>query len=487
MNNILYFSTEVFLAFSLCFLLIYSVFYDNNKLIRNVFFVLIFSILINTSLLIKFISSSETQLVLMNNFTIDTYTLCAKTFILFLAIISTYILKTITTKEINEFIIIFGFSINAALFLLSSFNWGMVFLSLEFLGICTYCLLGLLKKNSYITMEATIKYFSISALSSCFLLLGIFFFYIIFLDINFLVITENIFGSESGFVLQIVAYTILISFLIKLGCAPFHMWVPDVYEGVPTFMTLILSVVMKSIFFLFFIKIVAYLLASGIETVKTVLILSSGISIIIGCFGALFQKKIKRILAYSSINNMGYMLIGLSVNSTIGIKASLMYSFFYFLAVILLFMIILNTKEINEEGEKINSIVYTSDLHKLKRGSALVLTIFIVTLFSLAGIPPLSGFFIKFFILKEAIFSKLYVLATVGAFSSVISAFYYINLIKLTLFDNKPNNNKLIQIENNYKTVLTILAFSLLLIFAFPYNTETFFYFLAKSISYPYS
>jgi NADH:ubiquinone oxidoreductase subunit 2 (subunit N) len=121
-NNILYFSTEVFLAFSLCFLLIYSVFYDNNKLIRNVFFVLIFSILINTSLLIKFISSSETQLVLMNNFTIDTYTLCAKTFILFLAIISTYILKTITTKEINEFIIIFGFSINAALFLLSSFN-----------------------------------------------------------------------------------------------------------------------------------------------------------------------------------------------------------------------------------------------------------------------------------------------------------------------------------------------------------------------------
>ena len=99
----------------------------------------------------------------------------------------------------------------------------MVFLSLEFLGICTYCLLGLLKKNSYITMEATIKYFSISALSSCFLLLGIFFFYIIFLDINFLVITENIFGSESGFILQIVAYTILISFLIKLGCAPFHM------------------------------------------------------------------------------------------------------------------------------------------------------------------------------------------------------------------------------------------------------------------------
>ena len=92
-------------------------------------------------------------------------------------------------------------------------------------------------------------------------------------------------------------------------------------------MTLILSVIMKSIFFLFFLKIVTLLLTVGIHTVKIILILSSGTSIIIGSFGALFQKKIKRILAYSSINNMGYMLIGLSVNSTIGIKTSIMYSF----------------------------------------------------------------------------------------------------------------------------------------------------------------
>ena len=99
----------------------------------------------------------------------------------------------------------------------------MVFLSLEFLGICTYCLLCLLKKSSYITLEATIKYFSISALSSCFLLLGIFFFYLVFLDINLLVIKENFIVSEAASSLRIITFTILISFLIKLGCAPFHM------------------------------------------------------------------------------------------------------------------------------------------------------------------------------------------------------------------------------------------------------------------------
>lgn len=249
-------------------------------------------------------------------------------------------------------------------------------------------------------------------------------------------------------------------------------------------MTLILSVVIKSVFFLFFIKLVAYLLANGINSIKILLILSAGSSIVIGCFGALNQKKIKRILAYSSINNMGYMLIGLSVDSTVGIKTSIMYSFFYFIAVLILFMIILNSKEIDEQGNPINAIVYTSDLHKLK-SSKLVLSIFILTLFSLAGIPPLSGFFIKFFILKEAIFSKMYALAIIGAFSSVISAFYYIHLVKKTLFDNNEMK-KLEKMDNSYLILLTLLSLSLGVIFVFPQNIETFFYFLAKTVAYPY-
>ena len=249
-------------------------------------------------------------------------------------------------------------------------------------------------------------------------------------------------------------------------------------------MTLILSVIMKSIFFLFFLKIVTLLLTVGIHTVKIILILSSGTSIIIGSFGALFQKKIKRILAYSSINNMGYMLIGLSVNSTIGIKTSIMYSFFYFLAVLILFMIILNTKEIDSDGNKVVSIVYVSDLYKLKNGSNIVLAIFILTLFSLAGIPPLSGFFIKFFILKEAIFSKLYILGALGAFSSVVSAFYYIYLIKATLFDQRAKIT-IEKVENSFILVLLFISFSLVLLFLFPQIMDSFFLFLTKSVLYP--
>jgi len=240
---------------------------------------------------------------------------------------------------------------------------------------------------------------------------------------------------------------------------------------------------MKSVFFIFFIKVVTLLVKIDAQTVQTILVLSSGMSIVVGSFGALFQKKIKKILAYSSINNMGYMLIGLSVNSTIGIKTSLLYAFFYFIAVLIVFMIILNSKEINSEGIKVGSLVYVSDLHKLKGGSKIVLSIFILTLFSLAGIPPLSGFFIKFFILKEAVFCKFYLLALLGAFSSVLSAFYYVYLIKATLFDNKAAVT-IEKTENSFILVILLLSFTLVLIFFFPQNIDLFFLFLTKSVLY---
>ena len=181
-GSILYFSPEIFLSLAFCTLLALSVFDKNtttNKLMTFMLASLFVGFILTLVVLIKFNGLEQSQLVLMNNFVIDKYTLWSKLFILFLSAISVYIFQssvyTRFKKVPAEFLIILGFSVTASLFLISSFNWGLLFLSLEFLGICTYCLLSLLKKDSYISIEATIKYFAIRALSSCFLLVGIFF------------------------------------------------------------------------------------------------------------------------------------------------------------------------------------------------------------------------------------------------------------------------------------------------------------------------
>ena len=494
-GSILYFSPEIFLSLAFCTLLALSVFDKNtttNKLMTFMLASLFVGFILTLVVLIKFNGLEQSQLVLMNNFVIDKYTLWSKLFILFLSAISVYIFQssvyTRFKKVPAEFLIILGFSVTASLFLISSFNWGLLFLSLEFLGICTYCLLSLLKKDSYISIEATIKYFAISALSSCFLLVGIFFFYTIFLDISFFAYKENfLLFTNSGNFLKVVTFTLLISFLIKLGCAPFHMWVPDVYEGVPTFMTFILSVVTKTIFFLFFVRLVSYLLFFGVSHVQFVLTMTAAFSIIVGCFGALFQKKIKRILAYSSINNMGYMLLGLSLNTVEGTKFALMYAVFYFLAVTLVFMVILGTKELDTTTNANKSaLVYVTDLPKLTKGSKTMLMFFSLALFSLAGIPPLSGFFIKFFILSSAMSAQLYFLAVVGALTSVVSAFYYVNLIKLTHFSkDNPSNAKITSVSPGYVVVCGILTIGLIAIFLFPGALDNFFYSLSIAVTYP--
>lgn len=153
----------------------------------------------------------------------------------------------------------------------------------------------------------------------------------------------------------------------------------------------------------------------------------SGLSIIFGCLGALFQKKIKRLLAYSSINNVGYGLAGLSVASLSGLQASIAYMCLYTLSVLLLFSLILGPC-----GSR--AITYVSELRRL-RPSGLSAVLSSLVLFSMAGIPPLTGFWIKFFILYELMAAKLYLLAIIGALGSVLSSFYYVSLIKILYFE----------------------------------------------------
>jgi NADH-quinone oxidoreductase subunit N len=242
-----------------------------------------------------------------------------------------------------------------------------------------------------------------------------------------------------------------------------------------------LSVIIKSVFFIFFVKLISYMFFLGVPFVRYMLTLAAMFSIIIGCFGALYQKRIKRILAYSSINNIGFIVLGLSFNSLEGQTYSLMYAFFYFITIFLIFSIILTVLEETEDGVKL-SLVYISDLPKLKKTSKIIYFIFAICLFSLAGIPPLSGFFIKFFLLNTAISAKLYFVTAVIALTSVISAFYYIHLLKVLFFTSFNQPVKLITINNTYKFIYLLLGLNVISFFLLPGFFEQVFTSLAASI-----
>jgi NADH-quinone oxidoreductase subunit N len=179
----------------------------------------------------------------------------------------------------------------------------------------------------------------------------------------------------------------------------------------------------------------------------------------LGCFGAIFQKSIKRLLAYSSINNVGYILAALSTGTISGIQAALVYIFFYILALILLFSLLLS-----KPGS--NSISYVTDFNRLGT-NPLIAIITTLCLFSLAGVPPLSGFLTKFFVLSELFNSKFYVLAIIGAFSSIISSFYYLSLIKLIYFEDKKPQLKVFK-PGVPQALLVILSSSLVFFPLFP-------------------
>lgn len=349
-------------------------------------------------------------------------------------------------KSKKSVLILLGFSYLAMLLTLSAFDWFFLFLSIEMLTLSSYCLIGLSKTR--VALEAVLKYFAMGATSTCIVLFSIFVLFISTDSTSFLAYPNT--GEGALFFTTLIVS----SFLLKLGAAPFHYWVVDAYEGSPSIVVVFFAVVVKLCIFLLFCRLLFNPLSEGISLWRPIILCCSAFSILLGCFGALFQKKIKRLLAYSSINNIGYILAGVSIGNVSGLQASLLYFFFYCLSLSFVFILILgpfNSKP----------LTYIVELQKLRSSYAGSVTLALL-LFSMAGIPPLSGFWIKFFILYELISAKLYILAVVGAFASIISSFYYVSLIKILYFERTSFQNKTF----NFPSYLSILP--VLTLFAYP-------------------
>ena len=251
---------------------------------------------------------------------------------------------------------------------------------------------------------------------------------------------------------------ILVGLAFKISAVPFHMWAPDVYEGSPTSVTLFFTIVPKVAALTVFIRFLYVPFINMIDQWQTIIIFLSIASMIFGAIAAIGQKNLKRLVAYSSIGHIGYVLAGLSTGSNEGIQSSIVYISIYVVMNLALFSCLFMMKRNDHYFESIKDLSGLSKNHPLLSLSLLVI------LFSLAGIPPLAGFFAKLYVFKAVIEQSMYFLAIVGLLSTVIAAFYYLRIIKVIYFDEKKekydtDHSIWLRITLTFSTLLILLYF----------------------------
>ncbi|MBA4311287.1 MAG: NADH-quinone oxidoreductase subunit N [Chlorobiaceae bacterium] len=324
----------------------------------------------------------------------------------------------------GEFYILILFSTIGMMLMASAADLILLFIGLELMSICLYVLAGFFR-NRQSSNEAALKYFLLGAFATSFLLYGIALVYGATGTTNINYIIQNLSNMNNSLFISVGIGLILIGLAFKVGAVPFHMWVPDVYQGSPTPVSGFMATGAKAAAFSAFVIL---FINSTSSEIKTVLILLSALSMIAGNIIAIAQTNVKRMLGYSSIAHAGYMLIGLAAANQLGRDGILFYLFAYMLMNIGAFGVI-SLIEANEEKN-----LQFDDYKGLGTKKPALAAILAILMFSLAGIPPFAGFFGKYYIFIAAVNSNLTWLAILGVLTSVISVYYYLKLVVAMYF-----------------------------------------------------
>ena len=416
---------EIFLSLSTFTLLMVGVFLKKSfEIVYRLSILVIFSLL-----LILLTGDKENAKVFNESFLIDEFSLYSKVLILISAFFILLISKRYITDIKNdkfEYPIIILLSILGMFIMVSSNDLILFYLGLELQSLSLY-ILASIDRDNIKSSEAGIKYFVLSALSSGLLLYGCSLIYGFSGSTNFEQIAIVSKDFNAGTIFGMVF--ILVGLAFKISAVPFHMWTPDVYQGSPTSVTSFFSVVPKIAGISIFIKFMYSPFQGLITEWQYILVFMSIASMILGAVAAMSQSNIKRLMAYSSIGHIGYAIAGIAAGSENGFKSTLVYISIYVVMNIGAFSCILLMKRSGKYIEDIDELSGVSKNHPL-----LSLGLMII-LFSLAGIPPLAGFFAKFYVFMAVIESQMYTLAIIGLVTTVVSAFYYIRIIKIMYFD----------------------------------------------------
>ena len=428
MTNLNFIYSELILAFSIMLLLIIGVF--KKKSSSLIYYLSILTLLIIFILSLSLFGKNSTSL-FINSYKIDYLSTFMKGLL--------YLSGIFVMLSSNRYLILFQiFKIEYPILLLSSILGMSIMISsndlivfymgLELQSLALYVLASFKRENP-LSAESGLKYFVLSALSSGLLLYGCSLIYGYAGSTNFDIISSNINSVNYGLSLGIVF--ILVGLAFKISAVPFHMWAPDVYQGSPTSVTIFFAILPKIAALTVFIRFLYIPFINLIDQWQVIIIFLSIASMIFGAVAAIGQKNLKRLMAYSSISHMGFALAGLAVGTNEGIQSSITYMSLYVIMNLSFFSSLFMLKINQKYYETID------DLSGLSKNHPMLSLAMLVSLFSLAGIPPLAGFFAKFYIFMAVIEQEMYFLAIVGLLSTVVAAFYYLRIIKTIYFDEE--------------------------------------------------
>jgi NADH-quinone oxidoreductase subunit N len=472
-NDFLVILPELFISISIIFLLSYGVIYSTSTsynypiLSVNVsllsFFVLFIAFLLS-------ISNYLSSMVIFNNLLIvDSFTVFVKVVILLSSMACILIsLNYLEYNKINtfEYSLLILLSVLGMLLLVSSYDLLSLYLAIELMSLSFY-ILAAYKRNSEFSGEAGLKYFILGAFSSGLLLFGSSMLYGFTGMTNFEDIAKLLLGlgatgdalSYNGILIGILF--ISIALLFKVAAAPFHMWSPDVYEGSPTPITAFFSSVPKIALLALYIRLFFYTFYDFIPMWQELFLICAIISMVWGSIAALSQKRIKRLMAYSGIVNVGYMLVAIASGTITSIVGLLVYLVIYVIMTIGFFSFILGMQKYKTKSLN----VYLTDLTNIGKTNTAVAMVVSLILFSMIGLPPLAGFFGKMYLFLAVMNSELYTAAILGVLSSVVAAFYYIRIIKLMYFENSKTFTLYKPMDQLNSYVLGISIFLLIIFF----------------------
>ena len=453
MENLNLILPEIFLSLSIFATLLIGVFFKNSyNLVTNITYVIIVFLL-----LIIFNSFNESGNLFSNSFVSNSFTNFFKILILLGTLFVMFITQDyIKETKINyfEYPLLLLFSVLGMFFMISSNDLMSFYLGLELQSLALY-ILASIDRDNLKSNESGIKYFVLSALSSGLLLYGCSLLYGFTSSTNFEEINLRMEIENTGAIFAMVF--ILVGLAFKVSAVPFHMWTPDVYQGSPSSVTSFFAIVPKVAGIAILIRFIHIPFEQLIDQWKNILVFMSLASMILGAIAAIGQTNIKRLIAYSSIGHIGYALAGISTGTITGYSSSITYISIYVIMNLGVFGCIFLMKK---EGEYCEDI---KDLAGISKQNPLLAISFLIIMFSLAGIPPLAGFFAKFYVFMSVIESGMYTLAIVGLLSTVISAFYYLRIIKIIYFDEEQN--PLDQIKNFGITSTVFLSCLMLVLF----------------------
>jgi NADH-quinone oxidoreductase subunit N len=454
MDNLQIATPEIFLLAATCAVLVVGLFTEAKS--NTVYWLSQLTLVITLIMAVSQIGSDVTT-GFKGAYTVDALSASLKSWILVVAIgIFLYSRDYVGVRKIarSEYFVLGLFAVSGMMIMVSATHMLTVYLGLELLALSQYAMVALHRDNGR-AAEAAMKYFVLGALASGMLLYGMSMIYGATgsLDLNVIadilagnseVMTDNrTIGARFGLTFLIVGIA------FKLGAVPFHMWVPDVYEGAPTSVTMFISTAPKIAAFAMLIR----LLVGGLETLNAdwqqMLAIMAALSMIVGNLIAIAQTNIKRMLAYSTISHVGFLLMGIVGATNEGYSAAMFYAITYAFTTLAVFGVLL---AISREGHEADQL---SDLAGLGKRNVLLAIVMMLAMISLAGVPPAVGFYAKLSVLQAAVGAGFMWLAIIGVVMSVIGAFYYLRIIKLMFFDD-PIDTTEVRPANDVSAALAI-------------------------------